>query len=141
MKKQPSGWFIDPQTKEMIIIIKKKDESDAQARARVGADHKVEDSAIHAGPPPTGNPEPVTSWLIDLPDRPARPGADARLGSREAENPFGAVSRYDQRIAASEGQAPALPPISQSLLGGDVPMLGRPQTPGARSVPESEQKR
>lgn len=140
MKKQPSGWFIDPVTKEMIIVMKKKDEQDPTANARVAGDHKVEITSVHAGPPPVGNPTEVTGWLIDVPDRPARPEGDRPPRMREQEDPSGAVSRYSARISGPGGQG-SQPPIANALLGSDAPLLGPRPGPGARSTPETEQKR
>jgi hypothetical protein len=143
VKKQPSGWFVDKMTKELIIVMKKKEETDAQALARVGAAHGILDSDVHAGPPPVGNPEPITGWLIDVPDRPARPEgqSDFRREPREQEDPSGAVTRYNQRITASEGHPSLQPPIASILLGNNAPMLGARPAPETRSTPEQEQKR
>jgi len=111
MRKQPVGYFIDPDTKAVVAILARNKESADVARKRVALAHNVPEASISDKIPfEAGNPGP-TEVVVDLPDKPA--DKSPRFGKDREMNPSESVDRFSQRVA--EARAPA-PPSIQNLL-------------------------
>jgi hypothetical protein len=123
MKKKPVGWFTDPATGVLVVILAKDGESPQDAILRVATEHAIAATEVATVAPAVGAGANVE---IDVPH-----SAEARSPDREysrdarrepdRENPAHGVARFSDRSARASSLAPIEPPIVESLL----PRTGR----------------
>jgi hypothetical protein len=123
MKKTPVGWFTDPSSQAIVIVLARDGESAQDAINRVAGDHAVAATEISTTAPAIGagaNIEVEVPHSAEGAPRIHRERGSDRTREPERENPATGVARFMDRANKASSLQPTEPPIVTSLL----PRLG-----------------